>query len=235
MDYDKVWRGVKVKDPRTWSSWQYIQEYLFDAGRFLELGPGSQPRIPVRGSYFVDASQESVEKLKSAGGKAVWASAGKLPWQEDFFDLVCAFELMEHVEGDEKAFLEIYRVLKKDGRFIFSVPLFMKYWTAWDEMAGHKRRYNPGELEKRLKEIGFSIEKFYTSKSPFLFLYASPFFKLLLKPITFLSRVLPSFLLSRLNNFYVSLLPAFNKTEVTKGKLSEIKNRHQVIVFCRKV
>lgn len=235
MDYDKLWRGVKIKDPRTWSSWQYIQEYLFEGGRFLELGPGSQPRIPVKGSFFVDASQESVKKLKSAGGKAVCASADKLPWQKDFFDLVCAFELLEHIEGDKKTFQEIYRVLKKNGAFIFSVPLFMKYWTAWDEMAGHKRRYEPEELEKKLEEIGFSIEKFLTPSAPFLFIYEKPFFNtVILKPVHFISKILPSFLLSRFNNFYVSLLPAFNRTEIVKGKLNEIKNRHQAIVFCRK-
>ena len=42
---------------------------------------------------------------------------------DESFDLVTSTEVFEHVPDDSKGFSEIYRVLKKDGYFIFTVPL----------------------------------------------------------------------------------------------------------------
>lgn len=237
MDYDKLWLKARIRDPRSWPTWELVKAYLIDGGRFLEIGPGNNPRIPVKkNSCFIETSLEAVKKLNSVGGKATLASAEKLPYQKAFFDLVCAFEVIEHIEEDEMALSEIYRVLKKNGTFIFSVPLFMKYWSAWDELAGHKRRYEPDELEEKLKRIGLFIEKFYTSGSPlFLFLRKGIFNYIFQRPIVFISRNLPSFSLAKLNNLCLLFSLSFKQTKLGKGRLRAIKNHHQAIVFCRKI
>jgi hypothetical protein len=41
-----------------------------------------------------------------------------------------------------------------------SVPLGPRYWTAFDEYAGHVRRYEPSELQQKLTRAGFVIERF---------------------------------------------------------------------------
>lgn len=236
MNYDKVWLKTKIRNPKSWQTWDLLKVYFLDGGRFLEIGPGSNPRIPVKNSHFIETSQVAVEKLNSAGGKALLASAENLPYDREFFDLVCAFELMEHIEEDEKALTEIGRVLKKNGVFVFSVPLFMKYWSAWDELAGHKRRYEPDELEEKLKRIGLFIEKFYSSGSPlFLFLRKGIFNYIFQRPIVFISRNLPSFSLAKLNNLCLLFSLPFKQTKLGKGRLRAIKNQNQAIVFCRKI
>ena len=45
-----------------------------------------------------------------------------LSFAEDFFDRVLSFDVLEHVPDPERAFREIFRVLKPGGVFIFSVP-----------------------------------------------------------------------------------------------------------------
>lgn len=238
MNYDKVWGKSKIRDPSSWQSWDLLKGYFVSGRRFLEIGPGNNPRIPIRGSFFVETSLESVEKLNSAGGEAVWASAEKLPWKGEFSDLVCAFEVMEHIKEDEKAFSEVYRVLRKNGVFVFSTPLFKKYWSAWDKMAGHKRRYEPVELEEKLKRIGFLIEKFYSSgglvNSLFFLLRKTVFNYLFQRPVVFIARNLPSFSLAKINNLYLFFSLPFKQMKLGQGKFSEIKNHNQVIVFCRK-
>lgn len=236
MNYDKLWGKTKIRDPKGWLTWNLLKAHLVDRGRFLEIGPGSNPRIPLNGSYFIEESQEALKKLKSAGGRPFFASAEKLPYKSKFFDLVCAFEIIEHLKDDRRAFSEIHRVLKKDGVFVFSTPLFMKYWTTWDEIAGHKRRYEPDELEEKLEKAGFFIEKFYGPEdSWFFFLRRIILNNVLQKPTLFISRNLPSFFVSNLNNFYLLFPFKFRRIKLGQGRLRRIKNHHKVIVFCKKI
>lgn len=50
----------------------------------------------------------------------------KLTFENNFFSLITSTGLMEHVENDVKGFSEIYRVLKPNGYYIFTVPLSVK-------------------------------------------------------------------------------------------------------------
>lgn len=160
LDYDHLWGNNKIIDYRVWPTWGLIEHLFANGGNFLEIGAGNRPRIPIKGSYFIDTSFEAVENLNRIGGKAQVASAENLPFKDKTFDLVCAFEIIEHVKEDQKALKEIFRVLKSDGRFIFSTPLKMKYWSCWDDLAGHCRRYEPRELKAKLEEVGFKVHKF---------------------------------------------------------------------------
>jgi SAM-dependent methyltransferase len=47
----------------------------------------------------------------------------QLTYQDEIFDLITSTEVFEHVPDDSKGFKEIFRVLKKGGYFIFTVPL----------------------------------------------------------------------------------------------------------------
>ena len=49
-----------------------------------------------------------------------------MPYPDCFFDLVVAFDVLEHIETDTEAVNEIGRVLKPNGFFIFTVPAFNK-------------------------------------------------------------------------------------------------------------
>ncbi len=46
----------------------------------------------------------------------------QLPYDNNYFDLAVAFDVLEHIENDQKAVAEIYRVLRPKGYFIFTVP-----------------------------------------------------------------------------------------------------------------
>ena len=47
----------------------------------------------------------------------------KLPLEDDYFDLIICNHVLEHIENDEDAIKELYRVLKKDGKAILQVPI----------------------------------------------------------------------------------------------------------------
>ena len=49
-----------------------------------------------------------------------------LPYPDRSFNLVCAFDIVEHVEDDQQVFRELSRVAKDDATVIFSVPLIQR-------------------------------------------------------------------------------------------------------------
>lgn len=75
----------------------------------------------------------------------------------DAFDLLGAFDVLEHIEEDTAALRGFAEALVPGGGLIVSVPQHPFLWSAADEIAHHARRYRRGELEARLREAGFDI------------------------------------------------------------------------------
>lgn len=168
--YDNLWRTNKLKSHAFWASWSKYKKLIPKKDpKLLDIGCGIRPRVPVKGSYFLDLSKSALEILEAHGGICTCGDATSLPYESDFFDLVNASELLEHIQEDEQAISEVARVLKKRGYFTLSVPLQMKYWTRFDEKVNHARRYEPKELYDKVGKGGFSVKSFYInnpSKSP---------------------------------------------------------------------
>lgn len=64
-----------------------------------------------------------------------------LQFAENTFDLVCAFDVVEHVENDQLAVNEMIRVCKSNGFVFVTVPAFMDLWSKHDEINYHFKRY----------------------------------------------------------------------------------------------
>ena len=74
------------------------------------------------------------------------------------FDLIVAFDVIEHIENDVAAISNISKMLHKGGSLILTVPQHMFLWSRLDEIVKHKRRYSRRELITKLKRNGFDIE-----------------------------------------------------------------------------
>jgi SAM-dependent methyltransferase len=71
------------------------------------------------------------------------------------FDLVCAFEVLEHIENDVAAVKEWASLLRPSGWLLLSVPAHQRRYGPWDELVGHFRRYDPRALTALLASCGF--------------------------------------------------------------------------------
>jgi len=74
-----------------------------------------------------------------------------LPWESGSFDVVCAFDVIEHVEDDAGGVAEMKRVCRKDGILFVTVPASPLLWSEHDEINHHFRRYRMQELKALFK------------------------------------------------------------------------------------
>jgi SAM-dependent methyltransferase len=164
--YDQLWRGVPLVPHERWPIWGDLEAELRDGGRALELGCGTLPRVPVAGGYFADLSRAALKRLSEHGGHGVRA-AGPLPFCDGAFQVVCAFEVLEHIPEDQATIAEIARVLRPGGAFFVSVPVDPTLFTSFDTVCGHVRRYDAEALQAQLAAVGLHIERWATQRNNF--------------------------------------------------------------------
>lgn len=157
--YDALWSRSYLTRPERFNTWPLISALLPTAPQRLEIGPGLRPRLPLAGTHFLDLSPPVVERLNAAGGTARTGEITALPFAGATFDLVAAFDVVEHVEDDHRVLAELTRVLKPGGHLLFSVPLHPARWTTFDDCVGHARRYEPAALQEALARHGLVVEK----------------------------------------------------------------------------
>ena len=86
--------------------------------------------------------------LQKTGQPAVEASAENMPFPDQAFDLVCAFDVLEHLDDDHLAYREMLRVCKPGGLIFIAVPAGSGLWSPHDEVNGHRRRYSLRSLRE---------------------------------------------------------------------------------------
>lgn len=157
--YDGVWSGVKLMSPSRFNTWPIFSSLVADFPHCLEIGPGLRPRLPINGTNFLDLSPVVVDRINQAGGYARVGNINALPYPDRHFDMVCAFDVIEHVFDDQQAFRELSRVIIDNGLFSFSVPLHEDLWTSFDSQVGHHRRYQPEHLQDMMTSNDFILEQ----------------------------------------------------------------------------
>jgi SAM-dependent methyltransferase len=106
----------------------------------------------------LEFSAEGAGVARERGLDAVRADARRLPLPTGRTDLVVAFDILEHIEEDDRAAAEIVRVLRPGGTALIAVPSDMRLWSAHDVAVGHVRRYARDELLGLLRRVGLVVD-----------------------------------------------------------------------------
>lgn len=118
--------------------------------------------------------RSGLEYARRLGIKALYQFDILKPAFEDEFDFVCLFDLLEHVDDENKVLRNACRMLHgNNGKIIITVPAHQCLWSLYDSVAHHKRRYTKNDLRKKLGENGFDvieIKYFFMLITPLLFL-----------------------------------------------------------------
>ncbi|HMO50417.1 MAG TPA: class I SAM-dependent methyltransferase [Kiritimatiellia bacterium] len=75
------------------------------------------------------------------------------------YDVVCLFDVLEHIQDDEGGLRIIRRLLKPGGAIVLSVPCYRWMWGLQDVVSLHYRRYTRSELVRKLQSAGLVVER----------------------------------------------------------------------------
>jgi len=135
--------------------------------RILELGSGTGGNLEMLSHFGQVTAVEANAMARAISVRKSWGTVKVLPGflpdglpdLEQKFDLVCLFDVLEHVEEDEKTLVVVRNLLGPSGIIVITVPAFAKLWGPHDEQLHHKRRYERAELQAKLIRAGFAISK----------------------------------------------------------------------------
>jgi len=78
---------------------------------------------------------------------------------EQKFDLICAFDVLEHVENDAAALKALAEKLAPSGHIVITVPAFMFLWSAHDTAHHHYRRYTRQQMVRLMQSAGLEVKQ----------------------------------------------------------------------------
>ncbi len=149
------------------------------ADKIIEIGAGtgSITRCLLESGYndisVGEVHLSGLEYAKSYGIKQRYQfDLMKTPFHEHF-DAVGMFDVLEHIDDDELAVKNIYKMLKPGGKAIVTVPAHKWLWSKQDAVAYHRRRYEVDQLKDMFERNSFKIleaRTFFISILPLLYL-----------------------------------------------------------------
>lgn len=144
-----------------------LGQYFPTARTFLEIGCGTGyvitgvrkafPELQVSGSEIFLAGLPFARQ-RLPGVTLFQIDARVIPFYQEF-DVIGAFDVLEHIEEDRDVLKEIYSAVKPGGGILLTVPQHMWLWSQIDDVSYHKRRYNRRDLMHKIEGAGFRIKK----------------------------------------------------------------------------
>lgn len=142
-----------------------IHRHFPQSSKFMEVGCGTGyvlsgirrefPEMALWGSEIhVSGLGFAASRVKNA--HLVQMDAREMPFREEF-DLVGAFDVLEHIEEDEAVLAQMHASLKPGGGILLTVPQHPFLWSQQDVAACHVRRYTRRELRRKMEAAGFEI------------------------------------------------------------------------------
>lgn len=155
-----------------------IKNYFVSATKMLEIGCGTGyvlsgissafPHLSLTGSDISSVGLAyAAKRMSNSNVELIRFDAASIPFEEEF-EIIGAFDVLEHIEDDGIALQQMYKATTKGGGIIITVPQYQFLWSKADELACHKRRYRAKELKKKVSSVGFNVIRI-TSFVSFLF------------------------------------------------------------------
>jgi SAM-dependent methyltransferase len=141
-----------------------LERHFPEAKSLLEVGTGSgvvlqaiRARYPSLELVGVDQSSEALRHAATrVDARLLELDAQDLPFDEEF-DVVCAFDVLEHVDDDERALAELAAAARPRGGLLVTVPQYDWLWSQGDDYGRHRRRYTKRDLETTVERAGFTV------------------------------------------------------------------------------
>lgn len=151
--------------PNAWLRWDLVDRLLPEVGklgRVVEVGIGQggfAARLAERASHYIGFEPDEASWQIASGRlehlpTAVVNRSTITEAEQPVADLLCAFEVLEHLEDDGAALRRWKKWIVPGGLLMVSVPARPSAFGPWDRAVGHFRRYTPETLGATLREAG---------------------------------------------------------------------------------
>jgi SAM-dependent methyltransferase len=145
----------------TWA----LRRHFPAAENFFEIGCGTGfvlsaiaetcPSLRLFGSEIYSTGLEvAAKRVREA--TFFQMDARNIPFSEEF-DVIGAFDVLEHIHEDEKVLSRVYQAARAGGGLILTVPQHPFLWSRQDEQACHVRRYTSSEIRSKVELAGFTV------------------------------------------------------------------------------
>ncbi|MBI4778997.1 class I SAM-dependent methyltransferase [Candidatus Falkowbacteria bacterium] len=140
-----------------------LKNFLFATNKklILDLGCGTGTELEKLAKYgtvsALDINQSALALAKEKKCQAILADIEKFTLPKENYDVICCFDLLEHLNEDEKVLNNICQSLKNNGYLFFTVPAVKSIFSTHDLALSHRRRYNREELNHKLIKTGFTV------------------------------------------------------------------------------
>jgi SAM-dependent methyltransferase len=131
----------------------------------LELGCGTGHNFAMLGSFGKVDGLELDDEARAFSEKRLGRAVMAAPLPElagvadRHYDLVGAFDVIEHIEDDAAALQSIAAKLKPGGKFLMTVPAHQWMWSPHDVVNHHKRRYSTRSLRRLIEASPLQLNK----------------------------------------------------------------------------
>jgi len=132
--------------------------------RILDAGCGSGRNMVELVRYGsvcgVEVSPESASVARARGvGEVVEGSIDAMPFADERFDLAVCLDVIEHLEDDHAALVELRRVVAPGGALLVTVPAYPWLWSSHDTVNQHQRRYTRRSLLRAAEAAGWRAQR----------------------------------------------------------------------------
>lgn len=167
MKQSEIAKLASIEDKHWWFRERraLIASFIADipAGRALDIGAaagGNTRTLQQEGweSVALEYDDSAVELARARGLDVVQGDARDLPFEDDEFDAVVAYDVLEHIAEHDVVVAEIARVVRPGGKVFIAVPADPALWSAHDEAVGHVRRYTRESLVALFDRPEFTLD-----------------------------------------------------------------------------
>jgi SAM-dependent methyltransferase len=130
----------------------------------LEIGCGTGHNLAMLSEFGHVDALELDDEARAVAEKRLGRNVMSAPLPglsgvpQKHYDLIGAFDVVEHVEDDRAALASIAERLKPGGKLVLTVPAHQWMWSAHDVVNHHKRRYSKRGLRRLLEESPLKLD-----------------------------------------------------------------------------